>query len=242
MRLTWFCLPTVLTIATIVIVTPGLAAGPVTTRPSAKTPTYMAGLEPKGLGKPEDIVRRRWVAVMSVVRDQKIDQQTKRFRVEEIVSPVFDFRAMTRLALGQKNWRKFTAAQAKEFSTLFVKRLKESYGRRVADYGGEKVLFKPRLPLKIPKSSKPSTRPDGGPRIVHVPVEIVSKTSRWGILHKFRRVGDVYRIYDIEIEGVSILRSYRSQFNDVLGRGKPEDLLKRLRKPPSNPPKGGSRP
>jgi phospholipid transport system substrate-binding protein len=52
----------------------------------------------------------------------------------------------------------------------------------------------------------------------------------------------VYRIYDIEIEGVSILRSYRSQFNDVLGRGKPEDLLKRLRKPPSNPPKGGSRP
>ena len=179
---------------------------------------------------------------MSVLRDEKLDQATKQSRVEEIVSPVFDFRAMTLLALGQKNWRKFTAAQQAEFSKLFVKRMKESYGKRIADYGGEKVFFKPPLPLKTSKSSKvrkPTTQPSG-PRIVHVPVEIASNSRRWTIVHKFRRIGEVYRIYDVEIEGVSILRSYRSQFNDVLARGTPEDLLARLRKPPE--PEGGSRP
>ena len=241
MRRTWLCLPIVSAVAMTAVVA---AAEPAATRPAAEALAYMAGLDPKVLGKPEDIVRRRWGAVIRVLQNEKLDQPTKQSRVEEIVSPVFDFRAMTLLALGQKNWRKFTAPQREEFSKLFVKRLRESYGKRIADYGGEKVFFKPALPPKTPKGAKPTAKPGGSPRIVRVPVEIASKTRRWVVLHKFRKVGAVYRIYDIEIEGVSILRSYRSQFNDVLSRGTPEDLLSRLRKPPSNPPdsKGGSRP
>jgi len=243
MRYTWFC-PLILlatAMTTAAVAGAPAAAATVTTR-SAKTPAHMGGLDPKALGKAEDIVRRRWEAVMRVLRDKKLDQAAKQAQVEDIVSPVFDFAGMTRLALGKNNWGKFTAAQREEFSKLFVKRLKESYGRRIADYGGEKVFFKPPLPLKTPKGRKPAKQPSGGPRIVHVPVEIVSESRRWTILHKFRRIGEVYRIYDVEIEGVSILKSYRSQFNDVLRRGSPEDLLARLRKSP-NPPakKGGKR-
>jgi phospholipid transport system substrate-binding protein len=200
----------------------------------------MAGLDPDGLGSPEVLVRRRWHAVMRVLRDKKLDQQTKESRVEKIVTPVFDFAAMTRLALGRNNWRKFTAAQRAEFSDLFVKRLRETYCRRITGYGGEKVLFKPPLPPKTsksPKGPRPSTKSAGPPRIVHVPVEIVSKARKWTILHKFRRIGTLYRIYDVEIEGVSILLSFRSQFNDILRRGTPEKLLSRLRKPPSKPQK-----
>jgi phospholipid transport system substrate-binding protein len=240
MRQNWFSLPVVFAIAMTAVVAAG-ASVPTAKPPSAKTPAYMAGLDPKALGKPADIVRRRWEAVMRVLRDNKLDQPTKISRVGRIITPVFDFRTMTLLALGKTNWRKFTAPQQAEFSTLFVKRLKESYSKRISDYGGEKVSFKPPLPLKKSKSSKTATQPSDGPRIVHVPVEIASKTRRWVVLHKFRKVDAVYRIYDIEIEGVSILRSYRSQFNDVLRRGKPEDLLARLRKPPLAP-KGGKRP
>ena len=230
---TWVCLAVVFAIALTTIA----ATGPTATRPSGKTPAYMAGLDPKGLGRPEELVRRRWDAVMRIVRDEKLDQRTKESRVQEIVSPIFDFRTMTLLALGRNNWQKFTVPQREEFSKLFVKRLKESYSRRIADYGGEKVLFKPPLPPKTPKGSKPSTRPAGDLPIVHVPVEIMSKTRKWVILHKFRKVDTLYRIYDTEIEGVSILRSYRSQFNDILRRGTPEDLLSRLRKPPPEPRK-----
>ena len=236
MRCTWFFLPVLFAVTMTAI----LSAAPVTTRPSGEVPEYMAGLNPKGIGKPEGIVRRRWEAVMGVLRDEKIDKATKQSRVDEIITPVFDLSAMTRLSLGKANWRKFTTTQREEFSKLFVKRLKESYVKRIADYGGEKVSFKPPLKLKLRKGAKPAP---GGPRIVHVPVEIASKTSKWIILHKFRKIGELYRIYDMEIEGISILRSYRSQFNDVLRRGKPEDVLSRLRKPPSKTPepKGGKR-
>jgi phospholipid transport system substrate-binding protein len=241
MRRNRFSLTVVFAIAMTAVVAAG-AAAPKPKPPLAKTPAHMAGLDPKVLGKPADIVRRRWGAVIRVLQDKKLDQPTKISRVEEIVTPAFDFRTMTLLALGKTNWRKFTTAQQTEFSALFVKRMKESYSKRIADYGGEKVFFKPPLPQKTSKSSKPATRPADGPKIVHVPVEIASKTRRWVVLHKFRKVGAAYRIYDIEIEGVSILRSYRSQFNDVLRRGKPEDLLARLRKPPPPAPKGGKRP
>ncbi|MBT3199071.1 MAG: ABC transporter substrate-binding protein [Phycisphaerales bacterium] len=239
MRHIWFCMPIVLVIAITVIG----ATTPATTRPSVKAPAYMKGLDPKGLGKPEDIVRRRWTAVMNVLRNAKLNQPTKVAQVKKIVSPIFDFRTMALLSLGKTNWRKFTTAQQTEFSTLFIERLKDSYGKRISDYGGEQVVFKPALPQKTRKSSKAPAKATDGPRIVHVPVEIASKTRKWIILHKFRKVGEVYRIYDIEIEGISILRSYRSQFNDILARGKPEDLLLRLRKPLPDPPavKGGSR-
>jgi len=244
MRYARLCLAVVsATALTIVAAAKPPAADSAATRPSAKTPAYMAGLDPNGLGSPEELVRRRWHAVMRVLRDEKLDKQTKELRVEKIVTPIFDFAAMTRLALGRNNWRKFTAAQREEFSKLFVKRLRETYRRRITDYGGEKVLFKPPLPLKTPKSPKgrtPATKPTGSPRIVHVPVEIASKTRKWVILHKFRRIGTLYRIYDVEIEGVSILLSFRSQFNDVLRRGTPEELLSRLRKPPSKPHKSSN--
>jgi phospholipid transport system substrate-binding protein len=246
---TWLYLPLVFAVATTAIVSTGLAATDPSaeTSPSAETPAYMAGLDPKGLGSPEEIVRRRWGAVLRVLQDEEIDQQAKESRIEKIVRPVFDVQAMTRLALGRDNWGKFTAPQREEFSRLFIKRLKELCGRRIADYGGEEVLFKPPLPPKTPKGRKPSTQPATGLQIVHVPIEIISETRRWVVLHKFRKVGTVYRIYDIEIEGVSLLQSYRSQFNDVLRRGTPEDLLARLRKPPPQPstppdPEGGAQP
>jgi len=241
MRCTYLCLTVLLAVAlpTVAAKAP-TASESAATQPSAKTPAYMAGLDPAGRGSPEELVRRRWDAVMRVLQDKKLNTQAKEVRVEKIVTPVFDFSAMTRLSLGRSNWRKFSTAQRKEFSDLFVKRLRQTYGRRITGYGGEKVVFKPPLSPKTSKSTKspkPSDKSAGGPRIVHVPVEIASKARKWTILHKFRRIGKLYRIYDVEIEGISIVRSFRSQFNDVLRRGTPEDLLSRLRKQLSAPDK-----
>jgi len=237
MRYRWSCLAVVFAAA----LTAGAAPGPTTTkpaatRPAAETPAYMAGLDPNGLGTPEELVRRRWGALLRVLQDEKLDRKAKESRVEKIVNPIFDFAVIARLALGKANWRKLTVPQRETFTELFVKRLKESYGKRIAAYEGEKVVFKPPLPRKAPQGAKPATRPAKPPTIVHVPVEIASKTRRSVILHKFRRVGNRWRIYDVEIEGVSILLTYRSQFNDILRRGTVEELLARLRKPPPAPP------
>jgi|GEM_PF-380173 len=234
MRCTCLCITVLLAVGLpAVAAKASTASESAATQPSAKTPAYMTGLDPNARSSPEELVRRRWDAVMRVLQDEKLDAQTKAVRVERIVTPVFDFTAMTRLSLGRSNWRKFSTTQRKEFSDLFVKRLRQTYSKRITGYGGEKVVFQPPLSPKTSKSTnspKPSDKSVGGPLIVHVPVEIVSKARKWTILHKFRRIGKLYRIYDVEIEGISVVRSFRSQFNDVLRRGTPEDLLSRMRK------------
>jgi phospholipid transport system substrate-binding protein len=59
---------------------------------------------------------------------------------------------------------------------------------------------------------------------------LVSNGESTAILYKLYKTGERWKIYDVEIEGVSILLTYRSQFDDVLRRGSVEDLLSQLEK------------
>jgi phospholipid transport system substrate-binding protein len=64
-------------------------------------------------------------------------------------------------------------------------------------------------------------------------MELISKDKKVTITHKLRKVDKRWKIYDVDIQGVSILLTYRSQFDDILRKGTVEDLLSRLEKPPS---------
>ena len=66
-----------------------------------------------------------------------------------------------------------------------------------------------------------------------MPVRLVSSDNNVDILHKFRKAGKRWMIYDMEIEGVSILLTYRSQFRDILNSVSVEEFLSRLAEPPS---------
>jgi phospholipid transport system substrate-binding protein len=69
---------------------------------------------------------------------------------------------------------------------------------------------------------------------VYIPTELVSQDQKVDILYKIRRLDNGWKIYDVEIQGVSVLLTYRSQFDDILSRGTVEDLLARLEKPPDD--------
>jgi len=62
-------------------------------------------------------------------------------------------------------------------------------------------------------------------------MELISKDKKVAMIYKLRKVEKEWKIYDVEIEGVSILLTYRSQFDDILSRGTVEDLLSRLENP-----------
>ena len=64
-------------------------------------------------------------------------------------------------------------------------------------------------------------------------MELISKDKKVTIIHKLRKVEKRWKIYDVEIQGVSILLTYRSQFDDILSKGTVEDLLSRLENPPT---------
>jgi phospholipid transport system substrate-binding protein len=64
-------------------------------------------------------------------------------------------------------------------------------------------------------------------------MELISKDKKIVIIYKLRKLGKSWRIYDVEIQGVSILLTYRSQFDDVLRKESVEEFLLHLAKPPA---------
>jgi len=168
---------------------------------------------------PEELLRYKWDAVVSILQNKDIDQEDKEKRISKIVTPIFDFPLMAKLALGRKHWPKFNPPQREKFTRLFTERLKRSYWEKIALYKDEKVLFKP-------KTQKKNT--------IYIPSELLYQDKKVAILYKLRKIDKRWKIYDVEIQGVSILRSYRSQFDEILRHGTVEDLLSRLEKPPDD--------
>ncbi len=164
---------------------------------------------------PNELLRLKWDAVISVLRNTDIDQKEKEKRINKAVNPIFDFPLMAKLALGKKHWPQLTPPQQERFTQLFIQRLRTSYREKVSFYTDEKVQFKPAI-------QKDKT-------ICYIPMELISKDKKAIILHKLRKGDDKrWKVYDVEIQGVSILLTYRSQFDDILQKGTVEDLLARL--------------
>ncbi|UCG59971.1 MAG: ABC transporter substrate-binding protein [Phycisphaerales bacterium] len=193
------------------------------------------GAENEDPNDPVELLQSKWDAVISILQAKDIDAEAKAKKIDKLVSPTFDFPLMAKLTLGRKNWPKLTQPQREEFTKLFVERLKTSYRERITLYTDERVAFKPAVRKKT---------------TVQVPMELISKEESVEMLYKLRlvdktrkvKVGErwevkVYKrwkIYDLEIQGVSILLTYRSQFDDILSSGTVEDLLSRLQKPPTS--------
>ncbi len=173
----------------------------------------------KDPNNPEELLRNKWDAIVLILQNKDIDQKAKEMRISKIVTPIFDFPLMAKLALGRKNWPKFTPPQREKFTRLFTERLKKSYREKIAFYKDEKVLFKPKVQKK---------------KTTYIPMELRYEDKKVAILYKLRKVDKCWKIYDVEIQGVSILLTYRSQFDEILHRGTVKDLLSRLEKPPPN--------
>ncbi len=165
---------------------------------------------------PEELLRYKWDAVVLILQNKDIEQKDKEKQISKIVTPVFDFPLMAKLALGRKHWPKFNSPQREKFTRLFTERLKRSYWEKIALYKDEKISFKPKEQKK---------------NIIYIPSELIHQDKKVAILYKLRKVDKRWKIYDVEIQGVSILLTYRSQFDEILSRGTVEDLLSRLEKP-----------
>jgi phospholipid transport system substrate-binding protein len=142
---------------------------------------------------------------------------------------------MAKLALGKKHLSKFTPAQFERFTHLFTERLKASYREKISLYSDEQASFKPAVRQK---------------KTIHVPMELISSDESITIVYKLRMVSESrkgkagegrqtrtkkrWKVYDVEIQGVSIIQTYRSQFDDVLSGGTVERLLSQLERPPTH--------
>jgi phospholipid transport system substrate-binding protein len=174
--------------------------------------------DPNYPNDPNVLIRTKWDAVISVLQDKDLDQEARVRKINKIVSPIFDFPLMAKLALGRKYWPKLTVSQRQKFTGLFIERLRISYREKISLYTNEEVLFKPAVKKK---------------NMIYIPMELKSKDKKIALMHKLRKVDKRWKVYDVEIQGISILLTYRSQFDDILSKGTVEDLLSRLEERPT---------
>lgn len=167
-----------------------------------------------------DLLQSRWDAVIIIQKKKDIDEKVKVEQIYKIVSPLFDFPLMAKLTLGRTNWPKLSPPQREKFTRLFTSRLRSSYLEKMKFYMNEKAIYKPVLQKKK--------------TIIYVPMQLITKDSKIVILYKLRKADKFWKIYDVEIQGVSILLTYRSQFDDILRRGTVKGLLSQLEKPPDD--------
>ena len=164
----------------------------------------------------EKLLKNNLDAVFAVLQKKDLEQQEKNKKIVDIVTPMFDFELMARLSLGKKYWPGLSPDKKERFTELFIKRLKASYLNNFNLYTDEKIFYEP--PVQVKKK-------------VHTPTYLISKDKKISILYKFYKAERSWKIYDLEIQGVGIIRSYRSQFSSILESGTIDDLLLKLENP-----------
>jgi phospholipid transport system substrate-binding protein len=163
-----------------------------------------------------ELLKTKLDAVILVLQNKEIDPKEKNKKIIEIVSPVFDFNLMAKLALGRKHWSGLPAEKKEKYTDLFVVRLKQTYLEKINLYTDETITFYDSIKAK---------------RKVHIPTDLISKGNRISMLYKFYQSKKGWKIYDIEVEGVSIISTFRSQFKETLSSGTIDDLIHKLEKP-----------
>jgi phospholipid transport system substrate-binding protein len=155
-------------------------------------------------------------AALAVLKKKDLVQQEKNKQVIKIVEPIFDYNLMAKLTLGRKYWPGLSEKNKEKFTKLFVDRLKTTYVDKLSLYTNEKVDYE----TPVQEGIK-----------IQIPTKVVSKNKDFTMLYKLYRSRSGFKIYDIEIEGISLISTYRSQFYDILSKGTINDLLLKLEKP-----------
>ena len=137
-------------------------------------------------------------------------------KVEEIVVPHLDFNTMTKLAVG-KFWRQADAGQKTELVTEFKTLLLNTYTSALTEYSGGTIEFEP---------FRPEQRDD---RAVVRSVFDQSGGQAVPVVYKLRE-RDGWSIYDIEVDGLSLVTSYRTAFASEIRKGGVDGLLGTLKK------------
>jgi phospholipid transport system substrate-binding protein len=165
---------------------------------------------------PDELLKSKLDQVFKILQKADVEQQEKSKEIVEIVSPMFDFQLMAKLSLGREQWTRLSKENRERFTDLFISRLRGSYLNRITAYTDETVTYEP--PVKTNDK-------------IHIPTYLNSKGKKIGMLYKFYQSNGQWQIYDLEIQGVSIIRSYQAQFKEILQNGTFDDLLLKMKQP-----------
>lgn len=136
--------------------------------------------------------------------------------IQRYLLPHVDLTGMSRSVLGRQAWERATSVEKKEFTDEFTKLVIRTYASPLAEYSGEKVSFLPirgSVDVHFIRVNSIISRPSG--QNIPLSYNLVVKNGEW-------------KIYDFNVEGVSLLQSFHSQFGAMLQNKSMHELIKQM--------------
>ncbi len=172
-------------------------------------------------GEPTELLKAYTDRVINVLKDPKLkkpEQRQKRYEIlKSIVLEIFDIEELSKRTLA-RHWKRMSPEQRKQFQDAFLKFLEKHYANRIdktieeefeVEYVSEKTRGRYALVKSIIRTKTKGDYP--------VYYRLIKKQGRW-------------KVYDVVIEGVSIVKNYRDQFREILSKKTYDELISMLRK------------
>jgi len=167
---------------------------------------------------PKETVETGVNKVLKTLSDPAFKAKSKDQQIADVsaeIESVFDFQELSRRTLARE-WKKFSADQQTEFVKLFKALLQGVYADRLLAYSDQKVIFDKEIMLKKGVAEVQSYLQTSDGTKIPLFYRLTDKSGSW-------------KVYDMIIEGVSMVKNYRTQFKEILGKGSPDKLLEILR-------------
>jgi phospholipid transport system substrate-binding protein len=181
-------------------------------------------------GEPQELIRRTLTDILAVLSDDTLkapEQRQERLRrIAQVVSPSFDFKEMARRSLGQ-NWHRLTPAQQEEFVQLFSPLLLQSLVKRIAYRATTSAEGYGSVPNAI-QYQRETIDPDGDASVQTAMTYAQEQTTE-DVEYLLLRKDGTWKVYDVVVEGASMVTNYRTQFAQILRQESYADLIKRLK-------------
>jgi phospholipid transport system substrate-binding protein len=169
-------------------------------------------------GAPTDQLKAQIDRVLKALDDPELKKdgrhRERRAAVRKIANDIFDFGETARRSLA-RHWQGRTPAERDEFVQLFSDLLERSYISKVELYGGEKIQYLGDAVEGEQAKVQTKLLTKGGSEI---PIE-----------YRMHRKGDRWLVYDVIIEGVSLIANYRTQFNKIIQTSSYQELVKKMK-------------
>jgi phospholipid transport system substrate-binding protein len=162
-----------------------------------------------------DDVKKTVDDVVKIVSDKELkkNDQKRRQMLKKTISGIFDYNEMAKRSMG-KHWNQRSAAEKKQFSELFASLLENSYASKIESYNNEKIVY-----LKETL--------DGDHAELKSKV-VTAKRDEFTLDYRMTNQNGKWMVYDVVIEGVSLVSNYRTQFNKIITSNGYPELVKKL--------------
>jgi phospholipid transport system substrate-binding protein len=179
---------------------------------------FAGPLCPAVAAAPTEAVKGTVDEVLLILRNKELKDparaQARRESLEKVVGDRFDYQEMSRRALGA-SWNQLTDQEKQEFVRLFQTLLTNSYADKIESYSGEGVQF-----------LNERTERD----FAEVRTKVLSGKTEIPLDYRLLNKGGDWRVYDVVVDGVSLVSNYRGQFSKILKTSSYQELVEQLRK------------